>query len=70
MRGPKVAMPGDYGNVSTYFWIPIVGPLIGASLASLLYDFAIRDILKARKPPEPGVESEGRTVQREIPPNP
>jgi len=66
----KVAMPGDYGNVNTYFWIPIVGPLIGAALASLLYDFAIRDILKARKPPEPGVEAEGRTIQRETPPNP
>ena len=21
-----IAMPGDYGNVNTYFWIPIVGP--------------------------------------------
>jgi glycerol uptake facilitator protein len=41
-------MPGDYGNVNTYFWIPIVGPLIGAALASFRYDFAIRDILKAR----------------------
>ena len=60
-----VAMPGDYGNVNTYFWIPIVGPLIGAALASFLYDFAIRDILKARRPPEPGIEAEGRTVQSE-----
>src|ERR1700759_3333119 len=22
----KIAIPGDYGNVNTYFWIPIVGP--------------------------------------------
>jgi len=63
----KLAMPGDYGWVNTYFWVPIVGPLIGGALAAFFYDFAIRDILKARKPPEPGVEAEGRTVQREIP---
>ncbi len=49
------AMPGNYGNVNDYFWIPIVGPLIGAALACPIYDFGIRDILKARRPPEPGV---------------
>jgi glycerol uptake facilitator len=59
----KVAMPGDYGNVNTYFWIPIIGPLIGAAIASVLYDVTIRDVLAARKPPEPGVEGEGETVQ-------
>jgi glycerol uptake facilitator protein len=59
----KEAMPGNYGNVNDYFWIPIVGPLIGAALASFLYDFAIQDILKARKPPEPGVFGEGETLQ-------
>jgi glycerol uptake facilitator protein len=58
----KVAFPGNYGNVNDYFWIPIVGPLLGAAIASFLYDFAIRDILRARKPPEPAV-AEGRTVQ-------
>ena len=59
----SVAMPGDYGPIKNYFWVPIVGPLIGASIASLLYDFGIRDILKARRPPEPGVVGEGETVQ-------
>jgi glycerol uptake facilitator protein len=59
----KVAFPGDYGNVNTYFWIPIVGPLIGAALASVLYDFGIRSILMSLKPPEPGVVGEGETVQ-------
>jgi glycerol uptake facilitator protein len=58
----KVAMPGDYGNVNTYFWIPIVGPLIGAALACPVYDLGIRNVLKAR-PPEPGVHGEGETVQ-------
>jgi glycerol uptake facilitator protein len=59
----KVAMPGDYGNVNTYFWIPIVGPLIGAALACPVYDLGIRNVLKARRPPEPGVHGEGETVQ-------
>jgi glycerol uptake facilitator protein len=59
----KVAFPGDYVNISNYFWVPIVGPLIGAGLASVFYDVFIQDILKARKPPEPGVFAEGETVQ-------
>jgi glycerol uptake facilitator protein len=59
----KEAMPGNYGNVNDYFWVPIVGPLIGAALASWLYDFAIRDILRARKGPEPGLVGEGETVR-------
>lgn len=66
----KIAFPGDYGNVNDYFWIPIVGPLLGGALASLVYDFGIRDILMARRAPEPGVEAEGRTVQDERPPAP
>jgi glycerol uptake facilitator protein len=59
----SVAFPGNYGNVNDYFWIPIVGPLIGAAVASVLYDRTIQDVLKARKPPEPGVFAEGETVQ-------
>jgi glycerol uptake facilitator protein len=59
----KVAFPGDYANISGYFWIPIVGPLIGGALASLMYDPFIRAILIARKPPEPGIVAEGETVQ-------
>jgi glycerol uptake facilitator protein len=58
----KVAMPGDYANISGYFWVPIVGPLIGGALASVFYDAFIQDILKARKPPEPGVVGVGETV--------
>jgi glycerol uptake facilitator protein len=54
----KVAMPGDYGWINTYFWVPIVGPLVGAALAAPVYDYGVRDILVARKaaaePPEAG----------------
>jgi glycerol uptake facilitator len=59
----KIAMPGDYGNVSTYFWIPIVAPLIGAAIAGYLYDALIRDLLMARgETPSADVEERGRTV--------
>lgn len=53
----KVAFPGDYGNINTYFWIPIVGPLVGGALAAFIYDWGIQDLLRARH----GVaEGEGR----------
>jgi glycerol uptake facilitator protein len=64
----KVAFPGDYGNINTYFWIPIVGPLIGGALASIVYDVGVRDILKARKGAEPGLHGQGETVQEDRPP--
>jgi glycerol uptake facilitator protein len=63
----KVAMPGDYANISTYFWVPIVGPLVGAAIASFLYDLGIKDFLMARREPEPGVIGEGETVQDRVP---
>ena len=60
----KVAMPGDYGNISTYFWIPIIGPFLGGLIGAFVYDFAIRDTLLARgETPEPEVEARGRTVE-------
>jgi glycerol uptake facilitator protein len=60
----KVAMPGDYGNVNTYFWIPIVGPFVGGVIGAYIYDFAIRDTLVARgETPTPGVEERGETVE-------
>lgn len=44
----KVAMPGDYGNINTYFWIPIVGPIIGGVLAALIYEGGVGSVLEAR----------------------
>ena len=64
----KVAMPGNYGNINDYFWIPIVGPLLGAAIAAFFYDTFIQDILKARHGPAPGLESEGRIVEDTPPP--
>jgi glycerol uptake facilitator protein len=63
----KIAIPGDYGNVNTYLWIPIIGPLIGGLVGAYVYDFAIRDVLLARgEAPEPGVEERGRTVEDHV----
>jgi glycerol uptake facilitator protein len=38
------AFPGPYG----YWWVPIVGPLIGATLGVVLYKFFIADTLSAK----------------------
>jgi glycerol uptake facilitator protein len=49
----RVALPGTYHsllgtNFTAFFWIPIVGPLIGAVIGVVLYDLFIGDILHAR----------------------
>ena len=48
----RVALPGTYSSpalsFSNYFWIPIVGPLIGGTVGILLYDLFIGDVLHAR----------------------
>jgi len=48
----KVALPGSYNvagfHFSYYFWIPIVGPLVGGIIGVLIYDFFIGDVLHAR----------------------
>jgi glycerol uptake facilitator protein len=59
----KVALPGDYGNINTYFWIPIIGPFLGGVIGALIYDFGIRDTLFARGEHVEAVETRGRTVE-------
>jgi glycerol uptake facilitator protein len=57
-----VAMPGDYGKVNGFFWIPIVGPLIGGAIGAYVYDLLIRDTLIARgATPDPEIEEEAST---------
>jgi glycerol uptake facilitator protein len=59
----KIALPGDYANISTYFWIPIVGPIVGGVIGAYVYDFAVRDVLFARgETPSAEADERGRTV--------
>lgn len=58
----KVALPG----IHNYFWVPIVGPLVGGVLGIFIYDIFIRDTLRDRGAPEAvEVEAGGRTVKEE-----
>jgi glycerol uptake facilitator protein len=52
----RVALPGTLdGSFSNYFWIPIVGPLIGGAIGIVLYDWFIGDVLHYRAVmPPPG----------------
>jgi glycerol uptake facilitator protein len=62
----KIAIPGNYGNVNDYMWIPIVGPFLGGLVGAFVYDFTIRDVLFARgETPAAGVEEHGRTVEED-----
>jgi glycerol uptake facilitator len=62
----KVALPGNYGNVNTYFWIPIIGPLLGGAIGAYVYDFGIRSTLLARgEVASPEIEARGETVIEE-----
>jgi glycerol uptake facilitator len=62
-----IAVPGDYGNVNSYMWIPIVAPIVGGLVGAFIYDFLIGSVLRARRAAEeatpagyagPGPESE------------
>jgi len=45
-----MAMPGSIdGGYSWYFWVPIIGPLIGGVIGILVYDLFIGDVLHARR---------------------
>jgi glycerol uptake facilitator protein len=58
------AVPGDYGDISFYMWIPIVGPLVGAVIGGIVYDKLIRDVLLARgKDEDPDVDGRAETVE-------
>ncbi|GAA4950317.1 hypothetical protein GCM10023238_15770 [Streptomyces heliomycini] len=46
--GDRSPCPDRFGWFSGYWWIPIVGPLIGGVLGALVYDLFIGPVLKAR----------------------
>ncbi len=63
----EVALPGTVaGQFSWYFWVPIIGPLIGGVVGILVYDLFIGDVLHARRKlaelAEPGPATEEGTT--------
>jgi glycerol uptake facilitator protein len=59
----SIALPGNYGNVNDYFWIPIVAPMVGAAIGGIVYDTLIRNVLKARGvKPDPEMVAAGEDV--------
>jgi len=48
----QTAIPGNGVGFGGYFWIPIVGPLVGGVVGILLYGFFIKNVLTARGVPE------------------
>ncbi|MDO0926719.1 MIP/aquaporin family protein [Streptomyces sp. TG1A-8] len=66
----SLAFPGSVsGAFSAYWWIPIVGPLIGGVIGVLVYDLFIGDVLHVRSQtnelPEPGRTRPVRTVDKD-----
>jgi glycerol uptake facilitator protein len=59
----SIALPGNYGNVNDYFWIPIVAPMLGAVIGGVVYDTLIRKVLIARGvKPDPEIVEAGEDV--------
>ncbi|MFH9086766.1 MIP/aquaporin family protein [Streptomyces sp. NPDC017673] len=66
----SLAFPGSVsGSFSAYWWIPIVGPLVGAVIGIVVYDLFIGDVLLLRSElaqlPEPGRSTPVRTTDEE-----
>jgi glycerol uptake facilitator protein len=55
-----LALPGRNG----YFWIPIVGPILGGIVGAVVYEFTVHQALLAKGVPPSGTAVEdGRTVR-------
>lgn len=61
----QTALPGTVnGSFSWYFWVPIIGPLVGGVIGVFLYDLFVGDILHARaqQSAQPGPATEEPTA--------
>ena len=59
----QAAFPGNGVGFSNYFWVPIIGPLLGGAIAALIYQVTLHPILHARFEPVPGAQRTGETVR-------
>lgn len=61
------AIPGAQGNLSAYWWVPIVAPIIGGIIGAFVYDFCINDVLKARqKPADKDLTQRGEVAEEDL----
>jgi glycerol uptake facilitator protein len=59
-----VALPGNYGNVNWYWWLPIVAPIVGGVIGAFVYDYFINKTLVGRGEPEAtDIEVKGEAVE-------
>ncbi len=61
----QVAFPGNGPGFSNYFWVPIVGPIVGGIIAALLFQVTLHPILRDRFEKIPGADSKGEAVRDE-----
>jgi glycerol uptake facilitator protein len=47
-----IALPGTYQWFSGYWWVPVVGPLIGGVVGTAVYDLVIAPLVAVRSGPE------------------
>jgi glycerol uptake facilitator protein len=60
------AFPGVQGNLHSYWWVPVVAPIIGAIIGGIIYEFGISYVLRSRHAKAAtGVESHGEVVEEE-----
>ncbi len=65
-RWGDAALPGTSANLGAYWWVPILGPIVGAIFGALVYDLAIHNVLAARGTAEtPHARTVGEVVLEE-----
>ncbi|SCK51128.1 MIP/aquaporin family protein [Streptomyces sp. WMMB 322] len=53
----SIAFPGSFDWFSSYWWIPIIGPLIGGVIGALVYEHLISRVIVARGEMHPAGEA-------------